>query len=220
MEAPIGRRPELPWIAAGAALGAVLDQGTAVLLGAVALAALRALTAGVAAPALRLRAAREALDLRVLALLAGFLLGTVLWWGYGLWVDAPGFLQAPLRTPRVDAGASLAAFSASTGHGLLPVGLAALAVWAVARGATEPRRTLAGWGLTAAVAGMLPAGFPALASAAVALAWTGLPRRPRTGGEPLRAVPLPVAWTAGALLLASAAFEAAAALRLVQDFRP
>ena len=67
---------------------------------------------------------------------------------------------------------------------------------------------------------MFPAGFPPRFGAAFALAWTGWPRRPLAGGEPLRAVPLPVAWTAGALLLASAVFEAAAALRLVQDFRP
>ena len=224
MEAPLGRRPELRWIVAGAALGAVLDQGTAVLAaGAALLAAGRAGAAAVRAPARRLRAMGEALDRRAAALLVGFLLGTALWWIYGLWVDAPGFLRTPLWTPRIGEGRTLAAawaaFSAATGHGLLPVSLAALAVWAVFPGAAEPRRTLAGWGLLAAGVGAFPAALPALVPAAVALAFTGDPRRPRTGGEPLRAVPRPIAWTAGALLLASLAFEATALLRLVQDFR-
>jgi len=223
-EAPLGRRPELAWIAAGAALGAVLDQGTAVLaLGAAALAALRAMTAGARVPAARLRTARAAFDDRAVALLAGWGLGTALWWGYGLWVDAAGFVQEHLRVPAIGGGSSIAAgwaaLSASTGHGVLPVGLAALAVWAVARGASEPRKTLAGWGLLAALVAALPAALPALVAAAVALAWTADPRRPRTG-EPLRAVPRPVAWTAAGLLLVSLVFEAAAALRLVQDFRP
>ncbi|HEX5041548.1 MAG TPA: hypothetical protein VFV75_01515 [Candidatus Polarisedimenticolaceae bacterium] len=223
-EAPLGRRPELGWIAAGAALGAVLDQGTAVLaLGAAALAAVRAGVAAARAPAARLRTAREAFEGRAVALLGGFLGGTALWWGYGLWVDAAGFAEEHLRAPALGGGPSIAAawaaLSAATGHGVLPVGLAALAVWAVARGASEPRRTLAGWGLLAALAGALPGALPAVVAAAVALAWTGDPRRPRTG-EPLRAVPRPVAWTAAGLLLISLVFEGAAVLRLVQDFRP
>jgi hypothetical protein len=223
-EAPLGRRPELGWIAAGAALGAVLDQGTAVLvLGAAALTGLRAGVAGARAPEARLRTVGDAFDRRAVALVAGFLLGTALWWSYALWVDAAGFVQEHLRAFGSGGGLSVAtgwaALSASTGHGLLPVGLAALAVWAVARGASEPRRTLAGWGLLAALAGALPAALPALVAGAVALAWTGDPRRPRTG-EPLRAVPRAVAWTAAGLLLVSLVFESAAALRLVQDFRP
>lgn len=223
-EAPLGRRPELGWIAAGAALGAVLDQGTAVLaLGAAALAALRAVVAGARVPAARLRTAREAFDRPAVALLAGWGLGTALWWSYGLWVDAAGFVQEHLRAASFHVGSSIvpgwAALSASTGHGVLPVGLAALAVWAVRRGASEPRRTLAGWGLLAALVAALPAALPALIAAAVALAWTADPRRPRTG-EPLRAVPRPVAWMAAGLLLVSLVFEAASALRLVQDFRP
>jgi hypothetical protein len=224
-EAPLGRRPEVGWIASGAALGALLDQGTGVLaLGATLFAALRAGLAAWRAPSRRLRALRDALDRGTLALVLGFVAGAAIWWTYGLWVGGAGFVQEQLRAPGAEATASLAAqwadFSYRTGHGLLPVALPALCVWALAAGTTEPRRALAGWGLLAAATGFLASALPALVAGAVALAWTALPRRPRTGGEPLRAVPRSIAWTAALLLTVGFAYELSGSLGLLRDLHP
>jgi hypothetical protein len=171
------------------------------------------------APARRLRALVNAVDRRALALVAGFSAGTLAWSCYGLWADARGFLDQPLWTRAARAiPENWAAFSEHTGHGLVPVGLLALAVWAFAARAAEPRRTLAGWGLAGGILGTLERGLAPLVAAAVALAWTGFSRRARTGEEPLRALPRPIAWTGAALMTASLLFEIAADLRLLRDF--
>jgi hypothetical protein len=150
--------------------------------------------------------------------------GTAVWWTYRLWVDAGELAQGPGPALAPQGWSTLAArwaeVSARTGHGLLPVALPALCVWAFAPKASEPRRSLAGWGLLAAVVGALSGALPALVAAGVALAFIGLPRRPRTGGEPLRAVPRTIAWTSAVLLAVSLAYELSLSLRLLRDLHP
>jgi hypothetical protein len=220
------------WFAAAGALLAWTDHKTvAFVLGTTALFAWRAFRdAGSVSP----RALARAVDLRAVALGAGFTAATLVWWGYGLATDRHAFVDDHLRMhvlhrallDDVRLGASperyapgIAAvwteFSGHTGWTLLPVGLCGFVLWLRRRSPeSDAGAVLAAWGLAVAVVfsvtdwrqtkHLMNALAPWVAAAVV----FAVSARPRG----LRAAAL-------AALLVALAWNAATDAALLRDFR-
>jgi len=161
----LAERAPWPWIAAAGALAATLNHKTVVLI--LAVAALAGLDL--------LRTRFRLWDRSALALGLGFAAGTLVWWTYGLSVNAHAFIQDHLRKHlvhralfydfRLEASPERYApgmaevwqeFNAHTGYLFLPLAMLALAYWFFRR--TDGRgiaaslpALLAAWFLTGAV---------------------------------------------------------------------
>ena len=239
-------RRNLGWLAAAGIFAAWVDHKTVVLILAVTVwASLKAVwsTASAGPPWSPARAWRT-IDLRAVALGAGFSMATFTWLGYALAVDARTFVQDHLRMHivhrfllndlRVTHDASRYApsmaelwteFAGHTGYLFVPVALAGIAVWLFGRRRSDLAVVLAAWVVMGSVLFTLTDWrqtkhlmnqlAPAVA-AAVVLVW---PRRdemtaPNAGGSGRR-VGRAVAGTALVVALAS---NVDTDRRLIRDF--
>lgn len=240
------RKRDLGWLAAAGMFAAWVDHKTVVLILAVTVwASLRAAwsTASAGPPWSPARAWRT-IDLRAVALGAGFSMATFTWWGYALAVDSRTFVQDHLRMHivhrfllndiRVTHDASRyapsmaelwAEFAGHTGYLFVPVALAGIAVWLFGRRRSDLAVVLAAWVVMGSVLYTLTDWrqtkhlmnqlAPAVA-AAVVLVW---PRRdetaaPNAGGSGRR-IGRAVAGTALVVALTS---NLATDRRLIRDF--
>lgn len=227
------RRSGIGWLAAAGVLLAWTDQKTvALVLGTTILFAWRAWRdAGSAAPP----ALWRAVDLRAVALGAGFSIATFAWWGYGLAVDRHAFVEDHLRKhvvhrallDDVRLGASETRyapgigvlwkeFSDHTGWLLLPVGFLGAASWLRTRNGDgdETGAVLAAWLVAVAVVFSvtdwrqtkhLMNGFAPAVAAAVVFARSA-------GARPIRSAAL-------AALLLALAWNLATDAAMLRDFR-
>lgn len=216
-----GARPSgVAWLAAAGVLMAWTDHKTvAFVLGTTALFAWRAWRD---AGRFALSALWRVVDLRAVALGAGFSIATFAWWGYGLAVDRHAFVEDHLRKHvvhrallddlRIGAsevryapgiGLLWKEFSDHTGWLLLPVGLLGAASWLGRRNEDEDDSgaVLAAWFVAIAVVFSvtdwrqtkhLMNALAPAVAAAVVLAWTARARAFRAAA--LAALVLALAW--------------------------
>ena len=226
------RTDDLGWFAAAGGLLAWTDHKTvALILGTTAWFGWRALRdAGSWVP----RSLAKAVDLRAVALGAGFTAATLAWWGYGLATDRHAFVEDHLRKHVIHRalmddirlgssqeryapgiGTLWREFSDHTGWFLLPVGLCGIVVWLRRRPARgDAPAVLAVWALSIAVVfsvtdwrqtkHLMNALAPWVA-AAVVFAWTARSRGVRAA--------------AVAALILVLGWNAATDVALLRDFR-
>ncbi len=233
-------RRDLGWLAAAGAFAALVDHKTVVLiLGVTAWAGLRAAQdTWLAGPPRTPGRAWRAIDLRAVALGAGFSIATFVWWGYALAVDSRTFVQDHLRMHIVHrfllndvrlshdpshyapSMAELwAEFGAHTGYLFVPVALVGVGVWLLGRRRSDLASVLAAWVVVGFVLYTLTDWrqtkhlmnqLAPAAAAAVVLVW---PRRDTDDRRALSAQAL-----AGTALVVALAVNLVTDARLIDDF--